>query len=124
MQDLEIYIRDLEGGVVSRWLGNHISQLALDDSDVSSIIKGSACFGEDRLKITLYPQAFGKRYTSLLIEGNRLPWNSDLECARSAWRALDTEVRCSSGEWKEDELPEDERWWRLDDRGEQLVVWN
>jgi len=124
VQDLEIYIRDLEDGVVSRWLGNHMSQLVLDDSDTSSIIKGSARFSEDRLKITLYPQAFGKRYTSLVIEGSRLPWSSDLECARSAWRALDTEVRCSPGEWKEGEAPEDERWWRLDDRGEQLVVWN
>ncbi|WP_417517377.1 hypothetical protein [Marinobacter sp.] len=124
MQDLEIYIRDLEAGMVCRWLNSHIEQLVLDDSDVSSVIKGSACFGEAPLKITLYPQAFGKRYTSLIIEGARLPWNNDLDCARSAWRALDTEVRCSPGEWKEGEPAEDEKWWRLDSRGEQLVVWN
>jgi len=124
VQDLEIYIRDLEAGAVCRWLESHTEQLVLDDSDVSSVIKGSARFDEDRLKITLYPQAFGKRYTSLIIEGARLPWSSDLDCARSAWRALDTEIRCSPGEWKEGESAEDEKWWRLDDRGEQLVVWN
>ncbi|MDO6440862.1 MULTISPECIES: hypothetical protein [unclassified Marinobacter] len=124
MQDLEIYIRDLEAGMVCRWLESHVDQLVLDDSDVSSVVKGSASFDDAPLKITLYPQAFGKRYTSLIIEGTQLPWNSDLECARSAWRTLDTEVRCSPGEWKEGEPAEDEKWWRLDARGEQLVVWN
>jgi len=124
VKDLEIYIRDLESGAVCRWLESHVEQLVLDDGDVSSVIKGSARFGEDRLKITLYPQAFGKRYTSLIIEGERLPWSADLDCARSAWRALDTEIRCSPGEWKEGESAEDEKWWRLDNRGEQLVVWN
>lgn len=124
MQDLEIYIRDLESGAVCRWLESHVEQLVLDDSDVSSVIKGSARLGEDRFKITLYPQAFGKRYTSLIIEGDRLPWSTDLDCARSAWRALDTEIRCSPGEWKEGESAEDEKWWRLDNRGEQLAVWN
>ncbi|MBK1886671.1 hypothetical protein [Marinobacter sp. DY40_1A1] len=124
MQDLEIYIRDLEAGAVHHWLESHVKQLVLDDNNVASVTKGTAVFGEAFLKITLYPQAFGKRFTSLLIEGEQLPWNSDLECARSAWRTMDTEIRCSPGEWKEGESAEDEKWWRLDSRGEQLVVWN
>ncbi|WP_100641107.1 hypothetical protein [Marinobacter salexigens] len=124
MQDLEIYIRDLEAGAVARWLESHVEQLELDDSNITSVIKGTAFFSDSFLKITLYPQAFGKRFTSLLIEGERLPWNSDLECARSAWRALESEVRCSPGEWKEGEAIGDDKWWRLDDRGEQLAVWN
>jgi len=124
VQDLEIYIRDLEAGAVCRWLESHVEQLVLDDRDVSSVTKGSAFYGGDRLKITLYPQAFGKRFTSLIIEGESLPWSSDLDCARSVWQAMGTEVRCSPGEWKEGEAVEDEKWWRLDSRGEQLVVWN
>ncbi|TNE99024.1 MAG: hypothetical protein EP328_03870 [Gammaproteobacteria bacterium] len=124
MQDLEIYVRDLEAGGVSQWLGNHLDELELDDSDVSSIMKGSALYDGTRIRITLYPGAFGKRYTSLVIEGDALPWNSDLDCARSAWRSMDTEIRCSSGEWQEGQPVEDEKWWRLDKRGEQLVVWN
>ncbi|GGE80188.1 hypothetical protein GCM10011533_35780 [Streptosporangium jomthongense] len=124
MQDLEIYIRDLKAGAVCRWLESQVEQLTLDDSDVSRVMKGTAGFGGSHLNITLYPQAFGKRYTSLIIEGEQLPWNSDLECARSAWRELDTEIRCSPGEWKEGEPVDNEKWWRLDSRGEQLVVWN
>lgn len=124
MQDLEIYVRDLEAGAVSAWLENHLDELVLDDGDVSSVIKGSAHYEGARLRITLYPGAFGKRFTSLVIEGEKLPWNADLDCARSAWRAMDTEVRCSPGDWQEGQPVEEEKWWRLDHRGEQLVVWN
>tara|TARA_Y100001001_G_scaffold163535_2_gene192741 strand:+ start:149 stop:538 length:390 start_codon:yes stop_codon:yes gene_type:complete len=124
VQDLEIYIRDLESGAVSRWLEGQLDQLQLDDSDVSSVAEGTASFNGARLRISLYPGAFGKRFTSLVLEGEDLPWNSDLECARSAWRAMEGEIRCSLGDWKEGDPVEDEKWWRLDHRGEQQVVWN
>ncbi|MBU2954409.1 hypothetical protein [Marinobacter sp. F3R08] len=124
MQDLEIYIRDLEAGAVSRWLESHLDELALNDDEVSGVVKGSGFYQSERLRISLYPGAFGKRFTSLVIEGTTLPWGSDLDCARSAWRAMDREIRCSPGDWKEGESVEDEKWWRLDHRGEQQVVWN
>jgi len=124
VQDLEIYIRDLEPGAVSGWLENHLDELELDDGQVTSVIKGVARYEGERLRLSLYPGAFGKRFTSLVIEGPRVPWNSDLDCARSAWRAMDTEIRCSPGDWKEGEPVDDEKWWRLDHRGEQQVVWN
>ena len=124
VQDLEIYIRDLKEGAVSAWLESHLDNLELDDTQVSSVSKGVAAFEGQRLKISLYPGAFGKRFTCLVIEGDNLPWNSDLDCARSAWRSMDTEIRCSPGDWKEGEPVEDGKWWRLDQRGEHQVVWN
>ncbi len=124
MQDLEIYIRDLSPGAVSEWLSSHLDKLELDDSQVLSVVKGSALYENKRLNIILYPGAFGKRYASLVIEGERLPWNTDLDCARSAWRSMDTEIRCSPGDWREGEPVEEDKWWRLDKRGEQQVVWN
>ena len=124
MQDLEIYIRDLAEGTVSQWLTGHLDSLELDDSQVTSVIKGHALCAGNRLRISLYPGAFGKRFTCLVMEGESLPWHTDLECARSAWRSMDTEIRCSPGDWKEGEPVADEKWWRLDHRGENLVVWN
>nr|WP_282104123.1 hypothetical protein [Marinobacter alexandrii] len=124
VQDLEIYIRDLAEGTVSQWLAGHLDSLELDDSQVTSVIKGHALCAGKRLRISLYPGAFGKRFTCLVMEGESLPWHTDLECARSAWRSMDTEIRCSPGEWKEGEPVTDEKWWRLDHRGENLVVWN
>ncbi len=124
VQDLEIYIRDLEAGAVSRWLETQLENLELDDSGVDSVIRGHGLYQGQPLTITLYPKAFGKRYTSLVMEGKALPWSSDLDCARSAWGAMELEVRCSPGNWVEGAPVEDEKWWRLDQRGEQLVVWN
>lgn len=124
VQDLEIYIRDLEPGAVSRWLEGQLDNVRLDDADVASVSKGTALFNGITLRITLYPGAFGKRFTSLVIEGDELPWNNDLECARSAWRMIEGEIRCSFGEWQEGDSVDDEKWWRLDHRGEQQVVWN
>lgn len=124
VQDLEIYIRDLAEGTVSQWLTGHLDNLELDDSQVTSVIKGHALCAGKRLRISLYPGAFGKRFTCLVMEGESLPWHTDLECARSAWRSMDTEIRCSPGDWKEGEPVADEKWWRLDHRGENLVVWN
>jgi hypothetical protein len=124
VQDLEIYIRDLAPGTISRWLSSHLDNIEFDDSQVASVVKGRAWYEGKRLRLVIYPRAFGKRFTSLLIEGEQLPWNTDLECARSAWRAMDTEIRCSPGSWKEGESVDEEKWWRLDQRGEQQVAWN
>jgi hypothetical protein len=124
VQDLEIYIRDLSPGAISQWLSSHLDNLEFNDSQVLSVIKGRARYSGKPLRMVIYPQAFGKRFTSLLIEGEVLPWTTDLECARSAWRAMDTEIRCSPGNWKEGEPVDEEKWWRLDQRGEQQVCWN
>jgi len=125
VRDLEIYIRDLASSAVSDWLANHLDEIELDDDSLGErAVKGTARYRAHRVLISLYPGAGGKRYTSLILEGEDLPWNSDLDCARSAWRAIDSEIRCSPGEWKEGEPVEDEKWWRLDQRGEQLAVWN
>jgi len=125
VRDLEIYIRDLESSAVSDWLANHLDEIELaDDSLGDRAVKGGAWYRGNSVRVSLYPGAGGKRYTSVILEGEDLPWASDLDCARSAWRAMDTEIRCSPGDWKEGEPVEDERWWRLDQRGEQLAVWN
>lgn len=125
MQDLEIYIRDLAPGQLSAWLADHLDQLTLDESDpLAPAMRGTGFYRGCRVAISAYAGAFGKRYSCLVLEGESLPWNSDLTCARSAWRSLETEIRCSQSEWQEGDAVEDEKWWRLDERGEQLAVWN
>lgn len=125
MQDLEIYVRDLEPGQLSGWLGQQLDELTLADDELTGkALKGRGRYRGGSVTISVYPGAFGKRYTSVILEGDDLPWAADLECARSAWRMLETEIRCSTGDWKEGDPVEDEKWWRLDERGEQQVVWN
>ncbi|MDX1757708.1 MAG: hypothetical protein R3175_16750 [Marinobacter sp.] len=125
MQDLEIYIRDLASGQLSSWLRQQLDALQLDDSDLTgAALKGEGRYQGTRIRVSVYPQAMGKRYTCVVLEGEELPWNDDLGCARSAWRSLETEVRCSPGQWQEGDPVDDEKWWRIDQRGEKLVVWN
>lgn len=125
VQDLEIYIRDLEPGQLSHWLQAHLDELELDDASLDRpMLKGQGKASAQPVSISLYPGAMGRRYACLVLEGSELPWASDLACARSAWEALQVEVRCSPGGWQEGDPVADEKWWRLDQRGEQLVAWN
>jgi len=126
MTDLEIYIRDVDIAALEQWLSNALDELQVtrEQSASSGVWKARGLFSGTALSVTLYPQAFGKRFASLVIEGGGLPWDSDLACARAAWEALGTEIRCSPGEWQEGDPVEDEKWWRLDERGEQLAAWN
>ena len=125
MQDLEIYIRDLKPNSLSEWLQAHFDEVSLADDVVSGkAVVGSGRYQDEHVKISVYPGAFGKRFTCLILEGANLPWSTDLDTARSAWSAMATEVRCSPGDWKEGDPVEEDKWWRLDERGEQRVVWN
>ncbi|WP_152207583.1 hypothetical protein [Marinobacter changyiensis] len=125
MQDLEIYIRDLKANSLSEWLKAHLEELSLADEVVSGkAVVGAGRYHGEQVKISVYPGAFGKRFTCLILEGAHLPWSTDLDAARSAWRAMETEIRCSPGDWKEGDPVEEDKWWRLDERGEQRVVWN
>lgn len=127
MSDLEIYVRDLQPERLVAWLEANFDDLEeplVETGNRPGLLKGRARYLSYSVRITVYPQAFGKAFSSVLLEGESLPWNSDLDCARSAWRAMDGEVRCSPGEWKEGDPVEESQWWRLDHRGEQLVVWN
>lgn len=125
MRDLEIYIRDIDLAAVTEWLSCHIDKLEVPTTPAGDkLVKAQGFYRGSSVRVSVYPHAGGKRYASLMIEGEELPWSSDLECGRSAWQAISREIRCSPGDWKEGEPVEDEKWWRIDERGEQLAVWN
>jgi len=125
LRDLEIYIRDIDLAAVAHWLSCHLDHLDLPgDATADRPLKGRGRYVGRAVRISIYPNAGGKRYASVILEGEELPWEEDLDCGRSAWRAMDSEIRCSPGDWKEGEPVQEEKWWRIDQRGEQLAVWN
>ncbi|PAV24983.1 hypothetical protein CF392_13250 [Tamilnaduibacter salinus] len=124
MTDLEIYIRDLDPTALETWLAGHLDALSVTSVGTKGVLKGQGGIQGERVTISVYPNAVGKRYACLILEGGKLPWETDLDCARSAWEHLQTEIRCSPGDWKEGDPVQDEKWWRLDERGEQLAIWN
>ncbi|BES70794.1 hypothetical protein RE428_18120 [Marinobacter nanhaiticus D15-8W] len=124
MHDLEIYVKELAHDPIRHWLGESLEDLQLEQKGSKGVITGVGFYCDHKVRVSLYPGAFNKHFTCVVLEGEELPWRSDLDCARNAWRHLDTEIRCSPGNWKEGDPVEDEKWWRIDSRGEQKVVWN
>lgn len=124
MVDLEIYIRGLTESGLKAWLAKELDHIELEPIGVKGVLKGKGRLQGVPVRISVYPEAFSKHFSSVVLEGEALPWDTDIECARSAWGALAVEVRCSPGDWKEGDPVEDEKWWRIDERGEQKVVWN
>ncbi|MGP4846094.1 hypothetical protein ACTXGQ_18335 [Marinobacter sp. 1Y8] len=124
MVDLEIYIRSLTESKLTAWLSQELDQIELESVGSKGVLKGTGHFRGTPVRISVYPEAFSKHFSSIVLEGEELPWNTDVDCARSAWRSLEIEVRCSPGDWKEGDPVEEEKWWRIDERGEQKVVWN
>lgn len=127
MNELEIYVRDLQPSKLADWLETHFDRLDEPLAETGArpgLLKGRGRYLGCQVKVTVYPQAFGKAFSSVVLEGESLPWATDLACARSAFRAMDGEVRCSPGEWQEGDPVDDGLWWRLDHRGEQQIEWS
>ncbi|TBW56692.1 hypothetical protein EZI54_08575 [Marinobacter halodurans] len=124
MNDLEIYVREQDPARLQSWLDQSLDRLELAPIGHAGVHKGKGYYRDFPVRVSLYPGAFSKHFTSVVLEGDELPWRTDLDCARHAWRFLDVEVRCSPGDWQEGDPVQDEKWWRLDHRGEQKVSWN
>lgn len=124
MHDLEIYVKELSDEPIRLWLDESLEGLQLQQKGANGVFVGDGFYCGHKVRVSLYPGAFNKHFTSVVLEGEELPWRSDLDCARNAWRHLDTEIRCSPGDWQEGDPVEEEKWWRIDARGEQKVVWN
>ena len=123
MTDLEIYLRNAEPEAIAEWLEAHLDGLAFPLPTQGRMLKGAGQYRDQPVQLSLYPEAAGKQFHCLVMEGESLPWQSDLDCARSAWRALDKEVRCSPGGWAEGDPVEENQWWKLDQHGEKLITW-
>lgn len=119
--DIEIYIRELPVTEIQAWLESVFGDL--DWWRRGDAFGATARWRGASIPVRLYPEAF-RGFCGVLLESGKTPWPNDLACAREARAALGTEIRCSHGGWSEQDDPEDEWWWRLDDRGEQKVRWN
>ncbi|MCP5207393.1 MAG: hypothetical protein H7A01_09350 [Hahellaceae bacterium] len=122
--DIEIYIKDCTIDVIKEWLETRLGPVTLIKQGKN--IQLFKCSYESKvLIIEVLAEAVGKRFTCVWFQSSDTPWNTDLECARDAFAALNTEIRCSEGNWSEEEaVPEQQLWWRITADGEKQVVWN
>ena len=116
--DLEIYLMKADPAKVSDWLSSALGAL--------ETVKDTGSHQHWRsggMDIFMNANA-EKNFSSLWFKKNDTPWNTDLEAARAAWAALETEVRCSDSGWDESENDSgSEGWVKLNARGEKPFNW-
>lgn len=98
--DLEIYVLKAEPEQVQQWLSSLFSQVSvIKSTDQSTLWQ----VDEMQVQFSLHVQA---KFSSIWFKSNHTDWPNDLECARSAHKFLQLEIRCSSAGWQEQEEKE------------------
>ncbi|MCG8609732.1 MAG: hypothetical protein MI864_04270 [Pseudomonadales bacterium] len=120
--DIEIYIKNTSLNAIQNWLGSIFHSIETLKSGKQSL-ELSCNYQDTKFPVTILEAAAGKKYTSVWFKSNATPWQDDLECARAAYQALESEVRCSNGGWQEGDDVET-TWWCVNENGVELKIWN
>ncbi len=117
--DIEVYVRSIKPDAAVEWL-QHLAWEIVETKTFGRNVKIEARINNTTIPILAVPS--DKKFTSIWFQSIHTPWDSDLACAREAMAYFQTEVRASQGGWQEE--TEDERWWKINKEGEQLVDWS
>ena len=120
--DLEIYAKDISFKDVDDWLHATFTTVERKDT-VKKKSEARSYWSVDGSDVIVFGNALGN-YSSIWFKQNNSPWDTDLECARSAASALKTQIRCSNSGWEEGQSA-DTQWWRVtEEEGEMLIQWD
>ena len=120
-QDIEIYIKGRACDDIKQWLGSIFEAIELNQQAGDSY-SGNALLNQTSpaCELLVLENAV-KGFTSLWFKQNHTPWDSDIDCARSAYQYLHREVRATTGSWREG--AEEDLFCRIDARGETTIDW-
>ncbi|WP_396589016.1 hypothetical protein [Bermanella sp. R86510] len=120
--DIEIYLQDVTFKQIEDWLDGQFS--AVERGELVSKKSEARCnWTVDGSTVIAFGNAVG-HFTSLWFKQNNTPWDTDLECAKAAAAALNTQVRCSNSGWSEGQRP-DSKWWRISpSEDDMLIEWD
>lgn len=118
LSDLEIYIMKANPEAVQSWL------TTLFNVEVIKSAAGHHHYRCNDMDVFLNEGA-EKNFASLWFKQNTTTWHSDLELARAAHTALETEIRCSAEGWTEGQESEDTEggWIKLNKGVEKSFEW-
>ena len=113
--DIEIYLKRVTTDEVLPWLKEVFGEVEVirTEPNTQCNLGGIAC--------TITEQVAKGGYTSVWFESDQTPWPTDRDCAHQAYQYFKTETRCSTGGW---EGEDDGGWFRITDKGEQVVNWH
>lgn len=116
--DIEVYVKDASVDALVEWLGTALGQqgpAAVSKKGQSiKVVLGTT-------PVTILEQAAGKRFTSVWLDSDSTPWETDLDCAKALHAALSVEVRCIRSGWDESQDPDE--WWVVSDEGVKEILW-
>lgn len=116
--DLEIYVLKSPADNVRQWLADTLGAVEVVKSG-----KGSHHWRVAGMDV-FYNEQVEANFSCLWFKQNQTPWSNDLECARSAHAALETEIRCAAVQWAESENDDQPGWVKITRGQEKPFDWN
>ncbi|OZG70491.1 hypothetical protein BTA51_25495 [Hahella sp. CCB-MM4] len=122
--DIEIYVLNTTLENIIDWLNTELSEVS-QPIPQGTVVKLTAVYHGQTIPITVTPGAAGKKFTSVIFDSDATPWDTDLDCARAAYKHFESEIRCSASSWVEEEAEDaPELWWKVNDQGEKKINWH
>lgn len=118
--DIEIYIKHADQAAIMAWLGKISDELSTI-SQKGDICQLSMLVAGHSIPVLIHQRVLGKAWTSLWFQSDKTPWKIDLDCAKAASEALETQVRCITAGWSEGE--EADEWWKLEKGVCEKILW-
>lgn len=119
--DLEIYLKDCPTEAIINWLtqlAEHCEITAKKPDQVSLKLG----FPSGSTAVMIQQRVVGKAWTSLWLQNNVSPWDTDIACAEQAHKELEVQVRCIASGWQEGDEPDE--WWKVSDGQKSLITWH
>lgn len=121
--DIEIYIKNLDNDALLAWLTSYFDgaeslELTGKKSQSFSVYKNGS-----KIDVLLMLGVFSKIYSSIWFQSDKTGWADDKACARDAFNALSTEIRCNAAGWSESEEQDPDLWWKINNEGEGEFLW-
>lgn len=117
--DIEIYVADLLIESLETWLVTLFNPITEENCSGRAIKYRTSYQGEEFAIVIVNNAAHN--FSSVWFNSPNLPWTTDIECAKCAYKYFKTEIRCVESGWQEGQDPD--QWYSISAKGERMIVW-
>ena len=118
--DIEIYVKNVSIEQITAWLNDRFDAVQVS-SKKGLLHHFSAEYQGHSFRYMIHEKAIGKSWSSIWFQSDETPWKIDLDCAKEASLALNTQVRCIASGWQEGDDPDE--WWKVEKDHAEKIQW-
>lgn len=120
--DIEIYLFKPELSDIINWLKKRFLLLlpGTKVTEYSTTYHFLAKTETESIRIVIIEKILDG-YSSIFFDSPDTPWETDLDCARDAFRHFRVEVRCCANSWSAEQNPDE--WLSICQEGESIMTW-